>query len=376
MATNTSASLRKTALNATHRALGGKMVDFAGFEMPVEYRGIIAEHRAVRTAAGLFDVSHMGEIEIRGPSSLELLQQVTCNDTGRLQNGQAQYTALLTDRGTIVDDLLVHRLSAEHYLLCVNASNREKDYEHIRAQNLFNAQVEDASDHYTQLALQGPKAEIILAPLTPVDLAAISYYQFAFGQVAAAPCLIARTGYTGEDGFELYFDPAHSEKVWNALLEAGAAHGLIPVGLGARNTLRLEAALALYGNDIDDTTTPLEARLAWISKFDKGDFTGRDALLQQKQNGLKRTLVGFEMRGRGIAREGYPVQVGGQECGRVTSGSFAPFVEKNIGLAYVPVEHKAPGTSITVVIRGRPVEAQIVPIPFYKPRRGRDKRLK
>jgi aminomethyltransferase len=366
LATNTSASLRKTALNATHRALGGKMVDFAGFEMPVEYRGIIEEHRAVRTAAGLFDVSHMGEIEIRGPSSLELVQQVTCNDAGRLQNGQAQYTALLTDRGTFVDDLLVHRLSAEHYLLCINASNREKDFEHIRAQNLFNAQLEDAGDRYTQLALQGPKAETILAGLTPVDLTAIAYYQFTFGQVAGAPCLVARTGYTGEDGFELYLDPTHSEKVWNGLLDAGHNDGLIPVGLGARNTLRLEAALALYGNDIDDTTTPLEAKLAWICKFDKGDFTGRDALLKQKENGLKRTLVGFEMRGRGIAREGYPVQVSGKECGRVTSGSFAPFLEKNIGLAYVAVEHKAPGTGITIVIRGRPVAAEIVPIPFYR----------
>jgi aminomethyltransferase len=318
----------------------------------------------------------MGEIELRGPSSLELLQQVTCNDAGRLHNGHVQYSALLTDGGTFVDDLLVHRISAEHYLLCVNASNREKDYDHIRAQNLFNAQIENASDRYTQLALQGPSAETILARLTPVDLSAIAYYRFAFGQVAAIPCLIARTGYTGEDGFELYFDPAHSEKVWNALLDAGHKHGLIPVGLGARNTLRLEAALALYGNDIDDTTTPLEAKLQWICKFDKGGFTGRDVLLKQKENGVERTLVGFEMRGRGIAREGYPLSIDGQECGRVTSGSFAPFLEKNIGLAYAPVEHKAPGTNITVAIRGRPVEAEIVPTPFYKPRYGRGKRPK
>jgi len=366
LATDTSTTLRKTALNAAHRALGGKMVDFAGYEMPVEYRSIIDEHRAVRTAAGLFDVSHMGEIEIRGPSALELVQQVTCNDASRLADGQAQYSALLSEQGTFVDDLVVHRISAEHYLLCVNASNREKDYDHIRTQNLFNAQIEDASDRYTQLALQGHRARTILAGLTPVNLAAIAYYHFRFGQVAGVSCLIARTGYTGEDGFELYLDPAYSETVWNSLLEAGQPHGLLPAGLGARNTLRLEAALALYGHEIDDTTTPWEAKLGWICKLDKGKFCGSAALAEQKKSGVIRTLVGFEMRGRGIARDGYPVLINGAEVGRVTSGSFAPFLDKSIGLAYVPVEQKAPGTQIAVGIRGRPVEAEIVPTPFYR----------
>jgi aminomethyltransferase len=366
LATGTSTTLRKTALNAAHRALGGKMVEFSGFEMPVEYAGIIPEHRTVRTAAGLFDVSHMGEIEVRGPSALELLQQVTCNNAARLKIGQAQYSALLTDRGTFVDDLVVHKLSDEHFLLCVNAANREKDFEHIRAQNLFNAEIEDASERYTQLALQGPRAQEILARLTPVALADIRYYHFTFGQVASVPCLIARTGYTGEDGFELYFDPAQSEKVWNALLDAGSADGLAPIGLGARNTLRLEAAFALYGHEIDDTTTVWEAKLGWICKLDKGDFTGRAALVAQKEKGLERILVGFEMRGRGIARDGYPVLIDGRECGRVTSGSPAPFLEKNIGLAYVPVAQQAPGTRIAVSIRGRPVDAEIVPTPFYQ----------
>ena len=366
LTTGTTTILRKTALNAAHRALGAKMVNFAGWEMPVEYSGIIEEHRAVRTAAGLFDVSHMGEIEVRGPEALPFVQQVSCNDAARLAVGQAQYSALLTDRGTFVDDIVVHKLADDHYLLCVNAANREKDFEHIRAQNRFQAEVENTSDNYTQLALQGPQAVTMLAQLTPVDLSAMETYRFGFGPVAGIDCLIARTGYTGEDGFELYFDPAYSEKVWGALLETGRKHGLIPTGLGARNTLRLEAAYALYGHEIDDTTTVWEAKLGWICKLDKGEFTGREALRAQKEKGLERILVGFEMRDRGIARDGYPISINGHECGRVTSGSFAPFLEKNIGLAYVPVEAQGPGTRITIGVRGRPVEAEIVPTPFYK----------
>ncbi len=365
MATATTA-LRKTALNATQRRLGGKMVPFAGWEMPVEFSGIIPEHRAVRTAAGLFDVSHMGEIEIRGPQALELVQQVTCNNAARLAVGQAQYSALLTDRGTFVDDIIVHKLSGTHYLFCVNAANREKDFDHIRRQDRFDAAVEDTSDTYTQLALQGPGAAGILARVTPLDLATLGSYHFSFGKVAGVDCLIARTGYTGEDGFELYFDPVDSDKIWYALLAAGEADGLLPVGLGARNTLRLEAGYALYGNDIDDTTTVWEAKLGWICKLDKGDFTGRAELIAQKERGLKRILVGFEMRERGIARDGYPVFINGRECGRVSSGSPAPFLEKNIGLAYVPVEHQAPGTRITIGIRDRLAEAEIVATPFYK----------
>ncbi len=358
--------LRKTALNAAHRALGAKMVNFAGWDMPVEYRGIIGEHLAVRRAAGLFDVSHMGEIEIRGPEALAYVQHVTCNDASKLAVGQAQYSALLTERGTFVDDIVVHKLSDTHYLFCVNAANREKDFEHIRAQNRFQATVEDTGEHYTQLALQGPKAAAILTRLTPVDLASLRNYRFTFGAVVGVHCLIARTGYTGEDGFELYFDPTHSETIWNALLEAGRADGLEPAGLGARNTLRLEAGYALYGHEIDDTTTVWEANLGWICKLDKGEFTGRAALAEQKARGLERTLVGFEMRGRGIARDAYPVFIEGRETGRVTSGSPAPTLQKNIGLAYVPVSARAPGTRLAIGIRGQLVEAEVAPTPFYK----------
>ncbi len=366
MATETTTAPRKTALNAAHRALGAKMVSFAGFDMPVEYAGIIPEHRAVRTAAGLFDVSHMGEIEIRGPQALALVQQATCNNAAKLALGQAHYSALLTEQGTFVDDLLVHKISDTHYFLCVNASNREKDVEHIRRQNRFDAEVKNTSDDYTQLALQGPRAAAILQPLTPVDLAPLRNYRFTFGKACGVDCLLARTGYTGEDGFELYFDPAESEKVWNALLTAGKKEGLVPCGLGARNTLRLEAAMALYGHEIDDSTNVWEAGLDWICKLDKGEFTGRAALVAAQQRGLTRKLVGFEMRERGIARDAYPVFADGREVGRVTSGSPAPFLQKNIGLAYVPVDMSAAGTRLAIGIRGQPVAAEIVPTPFYK----------
>jgi len=366
LATETTTAPRKTALNAAHRSLGAKMVNFAGWDMPVEYSGIIQEHRAVRTAAGLFDVSHMGEIEIRGPQALDLVQQVTCNNAARLALGQAQYSGLLTDRGAFVDDLLVHKISDTHYFLCVNAANREKDFEHIRQQSRFDAEVKNTSDDYTQLALQGPKAAAILQPLTPVDLSPLKNYRFTFGKVSGVDCLIARTGYTGEDGFELYFDPGESERIWNALLDAGRKDGLLPAGLGARNTLRLEAAMMLYGHDIDDSTTVWEAGLDWICKLDKGEFTGRAALVAQKEKGVARKLVGFEMRARGIARDAYPVLIGDQEAGRVTSGSPAPFLEKNIGLAYVPAEAATVGNPIAIGIRGQPVAAEIVPTPFYK----------
>ncbi len=366
MATETATSLRKTALNSVHRAAGAKMVGFGGWDMPVEYTGIIQEHLAVRTACGLFDVSHMGEIEIRGGEALKLVQQVTSNDASKLAVGQAQYSGLLTERGTFVDDVIVHKLSDTHYFLCVNAANREKDFEHICGQNRFNAEVIDSGDSYTQLALQGPKAQAILQPLTPVDLSAIKYYRFSFGQAMGVDCLIARTGYTGEDGFELYFAPEHSEKMWNGLLEAGKTHGLIPAGLGARNTLRLEAGFALYGHEIDDTTTVWEAGLGWICKMDKGEFTGRATLAAQKERGLERKLAGFEMRGRGIARDAYPVFVSGAEAGRVTSGSPAPFLQKNIGMAYVPVAAATPGTQIEIGVRSQRVPAEIVPLPFYK----------
>ena len=366
MTAPTTTQLRKTALHSVHRRLGAKMVDFGGWDMPVEYSGIIREHLATRTAAGLFDVSHMGEIEVRGPHALELVQHVTSNNAANLRDGQAQYSGLLTSAGTFVDDLLVHRISDAHYLLCVNASNQDKDFEYIREHNRFGAELENAGSRYSQLAIQGPKALGILERFTPELIGQLKYYHFTFGEVDGVPCLIARTGYTGEDGFELYFSPEHTEKLWNDLLEAGQGEGLLPCGLGARNTLRLEASMCLYGHEIDDTTTVWEARLGWICKPDKGDFLGRDALLAQKQAGVKRLLVGFEMQDRLIARDGCPVCIGGSEAGRVTSGSPAPFLKKNIGMAYVPAESSAAGTEIQIVIRGNEGPAKIVPTPYYK----------
>jgi len=346
--------------------MGAKMVNFGGWDMPVEYSGIISEHLAARTAAGLFDVSHMGEIEIRGPRALELVQKVTCNDASRLAIGQAQYSGLMTPRGTFVDDLLVHKISETHYFLCVNASNQDKDYEHICRYNTFGLEVENAGPRYTQLAIQGPKALGLLQRFTKVELAPIKYYRFTFGQVNGVDCLIARTGYTGEDGFEIYFSPEHSQKMWSDLLEAGRAEGLRPCGLGARNTLRLEAAMCLYGHEIDDTTTVLEANLGWICKLEKGDFLGRDVLLAQRERGVERVLVGFEVQERLIARDGCPVFIDGREAGRVTSGSPAPFLKKNIGMAYVPVSSRTVGSEIEIGIRSNRAAARIVPTPFYK----------
>jgi aminomethyltransferase len=346
--------------------MGAKMVDFGGWEMPVEYSGIIAEHMATRTAAGLFDVSHMGEIEVRGPHALALVQHVTSNDASKLADGQAQYSGLLTSAGTFVDDLLVHRISDRQYLLCVNAGNQDHDFDYIREHNRFGADVENAGPRYSQLALQGPRALAILQGMTTAAVTQLKSYRFTTGDVGGVACLIARTGYTGEDGFELYFPPHHSERLWNDLLEAGRRHGLAPCGLGARNTLRLEAALCLYGHEIDETTTVWEANLGWICKLEKGDFLGRDALLAQKQKGVRRRLAGFEMQGRLIARDGYEVTIAGNHAGKVTSGSPAPFLKKNIGLAYVPVESSAPGMEIEIAIRASRAPARIVPTPFYK----------
>jgi aminomethyltransferase len=365
---NTSAAveLRKTALNSIHRRLGAKMVNFGGWDMPLEYSGILAEHEAVRTRAGLFDVSHMGELEIRGPGALQLLQWVTCNNAAKLTVAQAHYSGLMTSRGTFVDDLLVHKISDTHYLLCVNASNQDADFDHIVANNKFDAQVENAGPGYSQLAIQGPRAKAILQQLTPVQLDPIRYYHFTFGQVSGIDCLIARTGYTGEDGFEIYFAPEHSEKLWNDLMHAGESAKMIPCGLGARNTLRLEAGMCLYGHEIDDTTTPWEAGLGWICKMEKAPFLGSDVLAQQKQSGVPRKLVGFEMLDKRIGRDGYPVLIAGREAGRVTSGCPAPFLKKNIGMAYVPPQSTAVGTEIEISIRGQAAAARIVPIPFYK----------
>ena len=342
------------------------MVNFGGWDMPLEYSGIIAEHLAVRTKAGLFDVSHMGELEIRGPGALALVQHVTSNNAAKLIVGQAQYSGLMTPHGTFVDDLLVHKISDSHYLLCVNAGNQDGDFQHIIANNCFDAQTENAGPRYSQLAIQGPLAKEILQRLTPVPLDPIHYYHFTFGKVDEVECLIARTGYTGEDGFEIYFDPEFSEKLWNTLMRAGEPAGLIPCGLGARNTLRLEAGMCLYGHEIDDTTSPWEAGLAWICKLDKGSFLGSDLLARQKQAGIQRKLVGFEMLDKRIGRDGYPIVVGGHENGHVTSGCPAPFLKKNIGMAYVPPASSAIGTEIGISIRGQLAPARIIALPFYK----------
>ncbi len=342
------------------------MVDFGGWEMPVQYSGIIEEHQAVRKAVGLFDVSHMGEIEIRGPEALRLVDQVTTNSAARLKPGQIQYSALLYSHGGFVDDILVHKVSESEYFLCVNASNQEKDFEHIRASNRFDAEVELSSVRYAQLAVQGPKARDVLQRLTPLPLDEIRYYWFRDGVVSGAEARVSRTGYTGEDGFEIYVDPAKAVRIWNELLEAGRAFQIRPCGLGARNTLRLEAKMALYGHEIDASTTPFEADLAWIVKMDKGEFTGRAALAQQLESGVRRRLVGFEMRGRGIAREGYEVFLSQTAAGWVTSGSPSPTLGRNIGLCYLPAAQARPGLEMQVVIRGQLVDAVTVETPFYK----------
>jgi aminomethyltransferase len=349
-----------------HRRMGAKMVDFGGWDMPVEYSGILSEHEAVRSRAGLFDVSHMGEIEIRGREALDLVQWVSCNDASKLAIGQAHYSGLMTDRGTFVDDILVHKIADDHYFLCVNASNQDRDFEHIVAHNRVGAPVENAGPRYSQLAIQGPRALEILQPLASVPISPIQYYHFGFGRVCGVHCMIARTGYTGEDGFEIYFEPEHSEKLWNEILAAGKPFGILPCGLGARNTLRLEAGMALYGHEIDETTTPLEAGLAWICKLGKGPFLGSDAIAAQKKSGLRRKLVGFEMLDKRIGRDGYPVMIASEESGRVTSGGPAPHLKKNIGMAYVPAASAEPGTAIEISIRGAFSPARTVPLPFYK----------
>ena len=349
-----------------HRALGARLIPFAGFEMPVEYSGIAKEHTAVRTAAGLFDVSHMGEFEIRGPEALDLVQYLTTNDAAELMDGQAQYSAIAYPHGTVVDDLLVYRHSAEHFMVVVNASNIAKDFEWMTSHNRLDASVENISDETALLALQGPKAAGILQPLTDVQLERLSYYHFARGTVANVDAIVSRTGYTGEDGFELYFSAEKSEPVWRAILEAGGPYDLLPAGLGARNTLRLEARYLLYGNDMDGTTSLLEAGLGWIVRFEKSDFIGRETLLKQKQDGVKRRLVGFEMLGKDIARDHYPVFVHGREVGHVTSGSPSITLKKNIGLAYLPSEHASIGTTFHVAVRSKTSEARVVRTPFYK----------
>src|SRR5437667_3027744 len=318
---SSSAPLKSTPLKAVHRAMGAKMVDFGGWDMPVQYSGVIEEHNTVRNAVGLFDVSHMGEIEVRGPDAIQCVDSLTTKAVSKLKTGQAQYSGLLYEHGGFVDDILVHKVADDHFFLCVNAANQDKDYEHIAGDNKFDCEVENAGSRYAQIAIQGPSALETLQKLTPVELAPIRYYHFVDGMVSGAPARIARTGYTGEDGFEIYVPPAEAPPLWTEIVEAGAEFGIKPAGLGARNTLRLEAKMALYGHEIHAAITPWEADLAWIVKFDKGEFVGREALARQKEQGVRRKLIGFEMRGRGIARDGYEVSVDGAPAGGVTSGS-------------------------------------------------------
>jgi aminomethyltransferase len=347
------------------------MVDFGGWDMPVQYpAGTIEEHLRTRTHAGLFDVSHMGEIDVRGPDAIAFVNRITSNDVAKLVDGQAQYTALTTPAGTVVDDLLVYRFAADHLLLVVNAGTTDKDWEWIKSHHAGESvDLKNVSADYCQLALQGPDAQSILQKLTDLPLAEIKYYHFTTGRVDGVEGIVSRTGYTGEDGFEVYAAANRAEQLWNKILDAGnttSPTGVLPCGLAARNTLRLEAGLALYGHEIDETTTLLEANLGWICKLDKGDFIGRESLARQKEQGVKRKLVGFEVTERGIARDDQQVIVAGEKAGRVTSGSPAPFLKKNIGFAYVPIEHATVGQEIQIDVRGRLVGAKIVKTPFYK----------
>lgn len=372
----TTPTVRKTALNAAHRALGARMVEFNGWDMPVEYPasvggGIINEHMAVRTGVGIFDVSHMGDIRLAGPEALSAVQHISMNDASRLAVGQAQYSALLYPQGTFVDDVIVHRLGEHEYLLVINAGTREKDFNWVRDNtSQFDCKVEHLSDDFTQIAIQGPKGVNLLQKLTDADLSAVKFYWVTRGKVCGLPnVLMGRTGYTGEDGFEIYIpsDEATSVRVWNEILEAGKESKVVPCGLGSRNTLRLEAKLPLYGHEISDTINVWEAGLDRFCKMEKADFSGRAALEQSKSGSQKRMLVGLEMMERGIARDDYKVQdLSGREIGYVTSGSPAPFLKKNIALAYVPPEFGGLGQELKVEIRGQGVKAMVVPTPFYK----------
>jgi len=363
--------LKKTPLNEIHRNLGAKMVDFAGWEMPIQYEaGVIEEHVRTRTYAGLFDVSHMGEILVTGPDAIDFINFLTTNDVTKLVNGKAQYSVLTNEEGGTVDDLLIYRFEEQKLLLVVNAATTEKDWEWIKSHKAnFAVSLENKSDSFAQIAIQGPKAEEILQKITENELSEIKYYHFVEGKVEGLDCIISRTGYTGEDGFEIYVEPDKAEKIWKKLLDIGnygMKEGILPCGLAARNTLRLEAAMALYGHELSDTITPLEANLSWICKLEKGDFIGRNALLKQKQEGLKRRLVGFEMTDKGIARDFFDVYIEGEKIGYVTSASPAPFLKKNIGLAFVPIEFAKVGQEIKIDVRGKLLSAVIVKTPFYK----------
>ncbi len=358
--------MKRTAFHHLHVALGAKLVPFGGFDMPVQYTGIIEEHRAVRTGVGVFDVSHMGEIEVRGPGAQAFLQRMTVNDVTKLTEGKVQYSAMCTQTGGIVDDLLVYHC-ADRYLLVVNASNIQKDLSWLESHRPADVEIRDISDTVSLLAVQGPRAVDTLQRLTETKLDEMQYYRFSRGTIAGHDAIISRTGYTGEPGFELYFENAAetADDIWNAIFGSGKPHGIVPIGLGARDTLRLEMGFCLYGQDIDESTTPLQAGLGWITKLSKGDFIGRLVLADEKEKGVRQRLVGLSLPGRNIARTGYVISKEGASIGKVTSGSFSPSLEASIALGYVTPDLSAPGSSVDVDIRGRSVQATVVPLPFY-----------
>lgn len=362
-------SLKRTAFYTIHKALGARMVEFAGFEMPIHYpTGIVEEHKRVRTSVGVFDVSHMGEVEVHGPDALAFVQKVTVNDASKLTPGRVQYSAMCYENGGIVDDLLVYCLGRDRYMLVINAANITKDVAWLTQNLAGDVQMENRSDEISLLAVQGPNSRAVLQKLTTVNLAGIEYYHFVKGTLAGVEMLISRTGYTGELGFELYFpaDEQTGARVWNAVMDAGKEFNIAPVGLGARDTLRLEMGFCLYGNDIDQTTHTLEASLGWITKFDKGDFIGKAALLKAKAEGLKRKLVGFTLSGKAFPRHGYAIHANGTKIGEVTSGTFSPILDKGIGMGYVAVDYARPGTPVAVAIRGQEVPATVTTVPFIK----------
>ena len=360
--------LKRTPLHAAHVRLGARLIPFGGWDMPVQYTGILEEHRTARAAAGCFDVSHMGEFEFRGRDAFRALQRLTTNDVGALKVGQVQYSLLCYEDGGIVDDLTLSRLGDDHYMMTVNASNIDKDWAWVTQHLEGQVEAKNVSAETGLIAVQGPRAEGLVGRLSDVDVTEIGYYRFARGRVAGTPTIISRTGYTGEDGFELYVPASSTEAVWEALLAAGKPDGVAPVGLGARDTLRLEMKYALYGNDIDQTTNPLEAALGWVVKLEKGDFIGKPVIDRLKAGGPRRRLVGFEMVDRSVARHGYRVLRDGAEIGLVTSGSYGPSVDRYIGLGYVPAALSAVGTEIDVEVRGRPQKARVVKTPFYPPK--------
>jgi len=355
---------QRTPLYDVHVRAGARIVEFAGWQMPVQYEGILAEHAAVRERVGLFDVSHMGEVIFRGPKALEALQRLFTNDLARCADGQAQYGCVCRDDGGIVDDVVVYRRAADDFLVCVNAANRQKDYDWLHG-HAFGADVSNESDAWAQIAAQGPRAADVVQKLTTLRLSSVGTYRFTNGDIAGVPCLVARTGYTGEDGLELFCASEQGPKLWEALMEAGGAEGIKPCGLGARDSLRLEMAYRLYGSDMDDTTTPLEAGLSWVVKLDKGDFMGRQAMQKQKEAGLSKKLVGFTLTEPGIPRHGHAVLQDGKRVGTVTSGTKSPSLGTSIGLAYVPPGLAAEGSTFAVDIRGRAAAAKVVKTPFY-----------